>query len=181
MNMLKKLGIVGASAALALTLTACGEESTEKEVKETPVENGAKEETKAPEKAKEEKPKEEAKQVVLVDDKNVKITFTGLKQSEDEYIGKEAKLKLSVVNKTDKDITVQADKVSVDGVMFDDVIYSSDITPNSTSTGSIEFMQLDEDTEFPEFKDNVKGELVVSDTESYETLATHKFDLSFKK
>lgn len=175
MNMLKKLGIVGASAALALTLTACGEESTEKEVKETPVENTTKEETKAPEKA-----KEETKKVVLVDDANVKITFTGLKESKDDIMGNEAKLKLDVENKTDKDIIVQADKISVDGTMFTDVAYSEDITPKSKSSSSIEFMQLDEDTEFPKFKDNVKGEIVILSGD-FDRIATHKFDLSFKK
>lgn len=180
MNMLKKLGIVGASAALALTLTACGEESTEKEVKETPVENGAKEETKAPEKAKKEKPKEETKKVVLVDDANVKITFTGLKESKDEIMGNEAKLKLDVENKTDKDIIVQADKISVDGTMFTDVAYSEDITPKSKSSSSIDFMDLDEDTEFPKFKENVKGEIVILSGD-FDRIATHKFDLSFTK
>lgn len=175
MSMLKKLGVVTSGVALALTLTACSEESTEKEVKETPVE----ESTKDPAKKKEEKPKEETKKVVLVDDANVKITFTGLKESNDSIMGKEARLKLDVENKTDKDIIVQSDKISVDGTMFTDVAYSEDITPKSKSSSSIDFMELDEDTEFPKFKDNVKGEILIL-SDDFDTIATHKFDLSFK-
>lgn len=178
--MLKKLGVVTSGVALALTLTACSEESTEKEVKETPVEESTGKEVKeTPEKKKDEKPKEETKKVVLVDDANVKITFTGLKESTNSIMGKEAKLKLDVENKTDKDIIVQSDKISVDGTMFKSVAYSEEITPNSKSSSSIHFMELDKDTEFPKFKDNVKGEIVILSAD-FDRIATHKFNLSFK-
>lgn len=149
----------------AVFLAACGDATTEekdtavKPAEEVPETTEATEEKAAP------------VSMVVVDESDVKITYTGLAIKEDEFTGKEAAIQLEIENNSDQMITVQQRNLSVDGMMVDDTLisFSTDVTAGKKAKGSFSVLEFD-GYDFPTFNESMEFDLVVLNGETYEDI-----------
>lgn len=164
--MIKKIGLF---LLIALFLTACGETEVEEKDTEVVEEEQSEATDETAEKENEAVTKEES--IVLIDDSDVKVTYTGLTITNDEIIGKEAKVHFEIENNTEKLITVQQRNMSVDGYMVDETIlsFSEDVSAGKKAKGSISMTEF-EGYDFPEFNETMEFDLVIIDGESWENL-----------
>lgn len=144
----------------SLSLVACGkEEKKDTTIKDVVNSESPKEAEKKLEEIREEQ-KDDKCDIVLADTDNVTITCKGKGKSAFGGIY----ITLEVVNKTDKDILVGADKCSNDGTMVDD-LFSETITAKMKSESDLSVM----DNNITEVK-NFKGIFRVMDDSTGEMI-----------
>lgn len=80
----------------------------------------------------------EVAETVLIDEKGVKITLTGI--DEDSFMGPE--LKILIENSSGKDLTVQSSNTSINGYMIDSIL-SADVVNGKKVNDTITFMESD--------------------------------------
>lgn len=175
---MKKVLILFLSLFVALTLAACGSESEEKEIGEVDSEGekqSEQEEVEASSDSEESEAAEESEEVesstydeVLLDNDDAMVSLQGIETIRDETFGDEYKIKLTIENKLDETIEVQAHEVSLDGLMVDDMVFFSEtVAGGKKSNAELSIMALDE--ELPELNENLEFKLMILD-ESFETL-----------
>lgn len=103
----------------------------------------------------------ENEDMLIVDNEEVKITYKGKEQDD---FWDETKLKFEIVNKTDREITVQVRNFSIDDEMRDsDITFSADIMPGKKINHNITVSnQKVEDTK------DVEGKFIAFDSETWD-------------
>lgn len=102
---------------------------------------------------------------VLLEQEGIKIT---LKELDNEaWMGPE--LKVLIENTTDKNVTVQANNVSVNGIMIED-IFSSDVAAGKSANDTITLMSSDLEKAGIEVIQNVELKFHVFDTDSWDRI-----------
>lgn len=143
MKLKKSLGII-ITGIMAMSLVACSEPETDK------VESGSGTPTEEQQdQAKEEEVQQE--EIVLADDELVKIVVTEKKK---DMFG--AGYGITIENKSDKKIIVQARDISIDGTMQEPIL-STEVMPGKKANDMMQFMEV---TELENLK-NTEGKLVV--------------------
>lgn len=172
---MKKLLILLASAVLLLS--ACGEvETKEKDV------GSVESSDKAKGKESESKETEEAEteiEKVVADDEYIKATLVSIEHKVDDLFDEEKYVvNITLENKTENKIMVQARDVSIDGTMVDDmVMFSQDVAGNKKANGKLEIQNYDGD--LPEMNEDIEFTLTVIDEESFDTVAEHEVNVDF--
>lgn len=183
--MRRQVVIAGFVLALTVLLAGCGAEPAEQvsqdsvssDVKRAPVEQ-----TQAPvesgeaasvdEQAQDEASADESADLgaVLVDDEL--MTFTVKSKSYDSFWDAYG-YDVEIVNKSDKEIMVGVDGVSVDGQM-NDPFWAYSVTAGKTGTSRIEFM---DGVDSIDALKNVEGKIRVSDYDTFDTLGEYTFTI----
>lgn len=124
---------------------------------------------------------EEEVSEVVVDDENVTITYQGTSTSEDDIFGKEANIKLQIVNKMGHSIEVQSRELSTDNVMVDETLiaYSETIAAGKTANTSISITEF-EGYDFPTINENIELTLIVMNGDTWDTVAEYPVSISVK-
>lgn len=137
---MKKVSLFLLALVLALTVTSCGESTTETKNPELKSEETNVTETKASksEVLEDNTEIETITQTVLLDEAGVKITAKSIDKS--GWMGPE--IKLLIENNTDRNLTVQVRNCSVNGYMIDPSL-SADVTPGKKINDTITFMESD--------------------------------------
>lgn len=112
----------------------------------------------------------EVAEVVLMDDDNFKVTYTGKNEGS---LG--AEIKLLIENKADRTLCLQTEEVSVDGLMTNSDIFSSEVSAGMKAKDSITIM--DEDIESLDDLKNIKGKFVVCDLNDWD-FESYRVDFS---
>jgi hypothetical protein len=112
-------------------------------------------------------PKENQK--VLLDNKYVKITYLGVDRSSSYF----KKVSLQIENKSEQDLIIQTDDVSVDGYMVYGM-FSPNVTAGKTAIDGIEFNSSNITTSF----NSVEGKFKII-SKNYKTLKEEKFSINF--
>lgn len=151
----------------SLSLVACGkEEKKDTTIKDVVNAETSKEKDKKLEEIREQQ-KDDKCDIVLADTDNVTITCKGKGKSAFGGIY----ITLEIVNKTDKDILVGADKSSNDGTMAD-ALFGETITAKMKSESDLSVM----DNNITEVK-NFKGTFLVMDDSTGETIEKIEFNI----
>lgn len=175
---MKKALILLMSLITAIGLAACGGETTqEKEVGS--VETGDKS-NEAEVDGEDESEETESYDEVLLDSDNAKVVLESISHVKDEMFDEEYHVvKLAIENKLDKTIVIQADEVSIDGLMVtDNVFFSEEVAGGKKANGKLEIQTFDE--ELPPLDENLEFKLLVIDEESYETMEDEKVNIDIK-
>lgn len=166
--MKKRLLALIFAALMAASLTACGGDTntptvTQDEQPEQ-AEQTTGEDAEQVDSETAEEPEAPAEQVVLLDQNNLKITFTGIGE---DLLGPQ--VKLLIENNSDQNYTVQTQGVSVNGFMMEP-LFSEDVAPGKKSNCSIDFLA-------DEFSENGITEITnieltfhVCDSETFQTI-----------
>lgn len=176
---MKKKALALASLAAVMTLTACGpldslvEDEKAKETKQTQDVDKKSEDKKSEDKkvSKEEKGKSgkdiEAKEVIY-DKDGVTITFLGAEFVEDSF-GDEMNFLFDVENTLTRNIEVQAENVSVDGRMVNEmnVTMSDSIAAGKVGTATLSFGDYD-GKGLPEFNETLELNLQLFDWDDWD-------------
>jgi hypothetical protein len=190
--MKKQIATITASSLLLL-LAACGDTSTE-EVnaeleQETEQEQVELEEDKA--EVSEEATDEETQEVEsniedvnqnIADDDMVKIDLVNVEKINDEIFGESIKVNFDVENKSDKKLIIQAQDLSIDGYMADDIASMSiEVMPGKKAQDSltIDSAFLDEGQEMPQLNESLEATINLVDDETYETINTYDMNIQF--
>ena len=112
-------------------------------------------------------PKENQK--VLVDNKYVKITYLGV----DKASSYSKKASLQVENKSNQDLIIQTDDVSVDGVMKY-ALFSPTVSVGKIATDGIEFSSSTISTNF----DSIEGKFIIL-SKDFKRLKEEEFSIKF--
>lgn len=112
-------------------------------------------------------PKE--KQKVLLDNNYVKITYLGIDRNSSYF----KKVSLKVENKSNQELIIQTDNVSVDGNMTYGM-YSPDVTSGKSDTSGIEFNNNSITSGF----NSIEGKFKII-TKDYKTLEEDNFSINF--
>lgn len=118
-----------------------------------------------------------SKDAVLYEDKLVKIVFSGAKTS--KYYDDCAELEFHVTNKTDKNITIQGNCLSVNGVSYNKLIVSDDIGAKATGKISVEIEGYDFDAVPLNAIRIIGGQFDVLDTDSFDILGYAIWDNTY--
>lgn len=152
---MKKLLLIAIAGALAMTATACSS-SGGSSSQSIPAESSAEQESASQAKQQEEK--------VIFDEKNVKVTFTGIEKG-----AISEKVCLKIENNSDKDITVQSDKFSVNDIMMN-VMFSPTVAKGKTANEAIEYLLSEKEENKIDKVTSAEFVLQFLDSESFETL-----------
>lgn len=180
----KKLAIVF-SLLMSMVLVGCG--STEVEEKEANVatstevtqEAATEEETTEETVTEEETDTEEINQLI-VDDENIKATLVSVVEKNDDIWGKSIEVTFEVENKTDKTIEIQADEVSADNKMVDDMLYtmSTEVSPGKLADCILKIEEYEGYT-FPKLEENLEMKLKVFSWDDYDFELKYPVNVTF--
>lgn len=173
------LGIIVLFGACAAVFSAVDEElSNSNTTTEKAITDGA--DTNESENTKE---KVSKKNIVVIDDANVKVVITGFASTEDDIWGDSADLKFEMTNKTKGTLVIQSSEISVDGVMADDlVIFSETVAAGKTAKGNLSFEAwfMEEGEDIPAFEDNIEGKIIVLNESDFNQLSESPFKVNLK-
>lgn len=113
--------------------------------------------------------KETEKNILLMEDNNFKVTYTGKDMG---ILGPE--IKLLIENKSDKTLTLQINELSADGMMLSPVILSSQVS--SGMMAKDEIIIMDEDIKKLNDLKNIKGKFHICDLNDW---AFKSYDVEF--
>lgn len=113
--------------------------------------------------------KETEKNILLMEDNNFKVTYTGKDMG---ILGPE--IKLLIENKSDKTLTLQINELSADGMMLSPVILSSQVSSGMMARDEIIIM--DEDIKNLNDLKNIKGKFHICDLNDW---AFKSYDVEF--
>lgn len=184
---MKKIIILFASVFLIIVLAACGEttseekeigsvESSDKADKDDDVEENDAEEAEESEDATSET--EEVGEVIA-DDEYIKATLVSVERVNDEVFDEEYyDVKIELENKTGETLEVQANEVSIDNTMVDDMVFFSETVAGEKNANGVLTIQNYEG-DLPTMDENIEFILNIIDGDSFETIAEHdvKVDL----
>lgn len=176
---MRKITILLMSLFATVGLVACGGETEEKEVGS--VETGeASEAEEVSENDDEAEDETEDYDEVLLDSENALVTLESISHVKDETFDEEYhSIKLTIENKQDKTIVIQADEVSADGLMVtDNVFFSEEVAGGKKANGKMQIETFDED--LPPLDEELEFKLLVIDEESYETLEEQQISVSIQ-
>lgn len=174
---MKRLTILLLSLFVVLGLAACGE--TEDKPIDSVETSDDSNDSKDVAKAETEGAEDTSYDEVLLDDDVALVTLKGIETVRDDVFGDEHKIKLLIENKSDKTIIVQADQVSIDGFMVDDMVFFSEtVAGEKKANGNLDIIALDE--ELPDLNENLEFILVVIDEESFERISETDISVNIK-
>lgn len=133
--------------------------------------------------SKDDEEKVEKKNIVVIDSADAKVVITGFVTYKDAIFGETAKLLVEITNKSDRAISVNADHVSVDGVMADDLSFLSEtVAANKIAKTNIAFDEwlVEKGKDMPKFEDSIEGKITIYDDESFDTLIEKTFNVKLK-
>lgn len=115
----------------------------------------------------------------IVNDESINASLVNIEYIEDEFYGKQIKVKFLVENKTNETITVQAREVSTDGMMVDETVItmSQDISPGKKANCILTIHDF-EGYEFPTLNSNFEALLRVFD-EDYDIEFEYPVNVTF--
>lgn len=166
--MKKRLLALIFAALMAASLTACGGDASaptvtqDEQPEQVEQTAGADGEQASGEAA--EEPEAPAEQVVLLDQNNLKITYTGLGE---DFIGPQ--VNLLIENNSDQNYTVQTQGVSINGFMIEP-IFSEDVAAGKKSNCSIGFLSDDFSKNGITEITNIELTFHVCDSETFQTI-----------
>lgn len=156
------------AALMAASLTACGGDTSaptvtqDEQPEQVEQTAGADGEQASGEAA--EEPEAPAEQVVLLDQNNLKITYTGLGE---DFLGPQ--VNLLIENNSDQNYTVQTQGVSINGFMIEP-LFSEDVAAGKKSNCSIGFLSDDFSKNGITEITNIELTFHVCDSETFQTI-----------
>jgi len=174
---MRKIFILMFLAIITFGLTACGEEATEKEVESV----GASGKEDKEEEADAEDATSEKEEVgeVIADDDHIKATLVSVEHIEDETFDEELyEVNIELENKTDETLEVQANEVSIDGTMVDDLVFFSETVAGGKSSNGVLTIQ-NYDGDLPTMDNDIEFILSILNEETFETIADHDVNVEF--
>lgn len=177
--MKNKLLVLMGVAGLALAGCSSGEETADTTEETTQAEEVAVEETQA-----EETQAEGSQEYneTLVDDENFSVVLTTIEESYDDIFDEtKVEVNMTIENKTDASVEVQARSLSVNDVMVDQAayIFSQEVGPGKTANATLDFTDLG-GGEVPEMTGTLEGSLVFIDSESFSDVAEYPISVELK-
>lgn len=165
----KKLFLT-ASLAAVVALSACTAETPKDEAeKEDKVSEVSKETGKVDKKTdKKDNKKEIKKEEVVYDQDGIKVTYLGYKFKEDEFFGDSMEFKFDVKNDLERAVEVQAENVSADGRMINDMNISMSDSIAAGKIGTATLTIDDYEDGLPEEFDELELTLNIFDWEDYD-------------
>lgn len=162
--MKKRLLALIFAALMAASLTACGgDTNTPTVTQDEQTAQTGEEADQAGGETTEEK-ETPAEQVVLLDQNNLKITYTGIGE---DFLGPQ--INLLIENNSDQNYTVQTQGVSVNGFMMEP-FFSEDVAPGKKSNCSIGFLADDFSENGITEIENIELTFHVCDSETFQTI-----------
>lgn len=152
------------AALMAASLTACGGDTSAPTVTQDEPTEQAGEETDQASGETAEEPEASSEQVVLLDQNNLKITYTGMGE---DFLGPQ--VNLLIENNSDQNYTVQTQGVSVNGFMMEP-LFSEDVAAGKKSNCSIGFLSDDFSENGITEVENIELTFHVCDSETFQTL-----------
>lgn len=167
-NKLRKNLFLTGSLIAVLALAACTSETTTTE--EIKNDEKTAEVSKETGKSKVDKKadKEVKKEVVVYDEAGLKITYIGSKFKEDGLFGDTIEYKFDVKNDLERDVEVQAENISADGRMIDDMNYSMSTSIAAGKIGTATLTLEDYEGTLPEEINELELTLNVFDWDDYD-------------
>lgn len=158
--MIKLISLIIAGA---LTLTGCSSDGSTNNTEDTQVKT----------ESKQEEPKEMNK--VLVDDEYCTITMTGYYE---DTTWSEAGFKVTIVNKSDKNLLIGVENVSVDGTM-EDPFWATTVAAGKESNEKIYWYTNSEDNNIKSVDDlkNIEMTFNISDDDSWDRYGEYKVNI----
>lgn len=162
--MKKRLLALIFAALMAALLTACsGSADAPTVTQDEPTEQAGEKVDQASNESAEE-PEAPAEQVVLLNQNNLKITYTGIGE---DFLGPQ--VNLLIENNSDQNYTVQTRGVSVNGFMVEPM-FSEDVAPGKKSNCSIGFLSDDFSENGITEIENIELTFHVCDSETFQTI-----------
>ena len=162
--MRKRMLVLIFATLMAASLTACGGDTSAPTVTQDEPTEQAGEETDQASGETAEEPEASSEQVVLLDQNNLKITYTGMGE---DFLGPQ--VNLLIENNSDQNYTVQTQGVSVNGFMMEP-LFSEDVAAGKKSNCSIGFLSDDFSENGITEVENIELTFHVCDSETFQTL-----------
>lgn len=162
--MKKRLLALIFAALMAASLTACGGDTSTPTVTQDEQATQTGEEADQAGSETTEEREAPAEQVVLLDQNNLKITYTGIGE---DFLGPQ--VSLLIENNSDQNYTVQTQGVSVNGFMMEP-FFSEDVAPGKKSNCSISFLADDFSENGITEIENIELTFHVCDSETFQTI-----------
>lgn len=182
---MKKVLFLLLSIILSIGLIACGE--VEEQVKEIDkVEtSGDDNESEEPESEEDNDGLEENEETTedygetILDSDNAIVVLESITTVSDDIFGDYHEIKLNIENRSDETIIIQADEVSIDGLMVtDNVFFSEEVSAGKKANGKMKIEFFDDD--LPPLDEELEFILKVIDNESFMTVEEENVSISIK-